>query len=77
MPDFLTLYNHHQATPENDVDGNGSVESADALLTFRYVMGLADAASIDLDAADVEGDGTLTSADALLIMRRVMGLEAL
>ena len=40
-------------------------------------MGLADAASIDLDAADVDGDGTVTSADALLIMRRVMGLEAL
>lgn len=65
-----------QSSVPGDVDGNGSVDSADALLTFRYVMGLADAASVDLDAADVEGDGTVTSADALLIMRRVMGLEA-
>ena len=46
-----------------DLDGNGTVNSADALAILQYTVGLKK--SIDTKAADVNHDGIVNSSDAL------------
>ena len=58
-----------------DVDMNGVVNSADALLTLRYAMGLVELTPEQLERADMDGNGTVNSADALAILRVSMGLN--
>ncbi|MBO4562811.1 MAG: S8 family serine peptidase [Clostridia bacterium] len=58
-----------------DVNGDGVVDSADALLTLRYAMGIVGEASLIVEAADIDGDGAVTSADALMILRRALGAD--
>lgn len=56
-----------------DVDGDGELTVADALLIMRAAMSLA-----ELDEGvngDVSGDGTVDISDALLVMRMALGLE--
>ena len=55
-----------------DVDGDGQVTVADALVTLRYAMGLIN--EIDFNSADADNDGTITIFDALLILRHALGL---
>ncbi|MBO6061649.1 MAG: hypothetical protein J6P98_06015, partial [Clostridia bacterium] len=55
-----------------DANGDGSVDSLDALLILRYSMGLID--DIILVNSDVNGDGEVNSADALIVMRMAMGV---
>ncbi|MCR5808052.1 MAG: dockerin type I repeat-containing protein [Clostridiales bacterium] len=57
-----------------DVNGDGSINSADAMLIIRYTMQLAELTDEQLAAADVNGDGIVNSADAMLIIRMSMGL---
>lgn len=72
--DVYTVYTSGAGTP-GDADGNGTVNSADALLIMRYAMGdhslIPDAL---LSLCDADGNGVVNSADALLIMRTAMGL---
>lgn len=56
-----------------DVNGDGEVNSEDALLVMRYSMNLGELE--DLASADVNGDGTVNMADALLIMRYANGIS--
>ncbi|MBO4847754.1 MAG: CotH kinase family protein [Clostridia bacterium] len=53
-----------------DVDGNGVVNTADALLILRYAMGLLDTLP-HIENADYDGSGTIDTADALLVLRYV------
>ena len=55
-----------------DVDGDGDLTSADALIVLRYALNIL--TEVDADIADVNGDGTVNSVDALLILRRAMGI---
>lgn len=57
-----------------DVNNNGSVDTADALMALRYVMGLIELTDAELAQAEVDGDGEATIVDSLLILRRAMGL---
>lgn len=57
-----------------DVNGDGTVDVADALLCLRCAMGLVTLDENALAAADVNGDGNVDAADALMILRRAMGL---
>lgn len=57
-----------------DVNMDGVVDSADALLAMRYSMGLADLSAEQLLRGDMDGSGTVTSADAVAIFRIAMGL---
>ena len=57
-----------------DVDMDGEVTTADALMALRYVMGLIELNEDQLAQADVTGDGEVTVADPLLILRHAMGL---
>ena len=56
-----------------DLDGNGTVNSADALMLLRYSMGTISLTPQQLQAADYNGDGEINSADALAILRAAMG----
>ena len=57
-----------------DVNGDGSVDVADALLTLRYSMELIGETALELNAADMDGNGMVTVSDALTILRIAMGL---
>ena len=50
-----------------DVNGDGKVNSTDAVLILRYAAQLG--VDIDMAAADVNGDGKINSTDAVLILR--------
>ena len=58
-----------------DVNGDGSVNTADAVLVLRHSMEIS---SLNEDAfvlADVNGDGSITAADAILILRMASALS--
>ena len=57
-----------------DINGDGSVDSADALLMMRFVLDLVPEESIFAGVANVNGDETYDMADALLILRKAMGV---
>ena len=61
-----------QYAEKGDMDGNGFVTIADALLLMRHSLGL-----IVLDNsqyADINGDGSISVLDALLVLRHAIGL---
>ena len=60
-----------------DVDGDGSISSADARLALRRSVGLETYAenSPEYSACDVDFDGNVSAADARLILRGSVGLE--
>ena len=55
-----------------DVDGNGSIDSNDALLASLYARGSLLYSSKQLCAADVDGDGVVTEDDSQYILRRAV-----
>ena len=57
-----------------DVDLDGDVDTADALLALRYSMGLIELTEQQLAQAEVDGDGEVTIVDSLLIIRKAMEL---
>lgn len=57
-----------------DVDGNGAVEAADALLTLKAVVKLETLTELQADYADVDGNDSVEAADALLILQKVVKL---
>lgn len=54
---------------QGDVNMNGSVDSADALLIMRYAMELVDLSEAAAALADYNGNGTVDFEDALLVLR--------
>ncbi len=58
-----------------DVNGDGNVNTFDALLVMRYALGLVELKGSKLKAADFNGDGTVSSYDALVLMRHVLGAD--
>lgn len=65
---------HALYTLFGDVDFDGSVTSADALLIIRHTMELTTLSPRQIAAGEVTLDGNLDSSDALLIIRYVMEL---
>ena len=58
-----------------DANGDGYVDSSDALLIRRYLLGsLKSSESIDLLAADADASGDITISDALLVLKMSVGL---
>ena len=53
---------------EGDLNGDGQVTTADAIIALRMVV-----SGEHSDDADVSGDGRVTSVDALMIMQAVVG----
>lgn len=57
-----------------DIDLNGSITIADAVLALRHALGLITLEGQALANGDVDGSGGVTVADAVQILRRSMGL---
>ena len=57
-----------------DVDGDGNITSADALLVLRKSVKLETFTDEQITAADVNKDGEINSADALFILRKSVKL---
>lgn len=63
----------HATTAWGDVDGNGTVDSRDALITLSAAVGLP-ANGFNLALGDVDGDGLANSRDALIMLSYTIGL---
>ena len=66
---------YNRAYTLGDVDFNGTVDSADALMIMRYAMQLSALDPSQLLAADINDDGVVDSLDALMLMRMAMNLD--
>ena len=67
--------------PDGDVDQNGSVTAADALLVFQQALGLAQLDTCQQSIADVfpqpaTPDGSITASDALCIFQKALSLPS-
>ena len=67
--------------PAGDVDQNGSVTAADALLVFQQALGLAQLSACQQTIADVfpqpaNPDGSITASDALCIFQKALSLPS-
>lgn len=60
---------------DGDVDENGAVDMADALLVMRCAMGLYSPTQDIITHGDMNGNGSLDIDDSLRILRMVMGLR--
>ena len=56
-----------------DVDGNGQIAAADALLVLKSVVGKAELTEIQQTAAKTSADDTVDAQDALCILQKVVG----
>lgn len=73
---------YRSTLPSGDIDGDGSVTLADALLALQISVGAVVATSEQLKNGDVapllngrpDPDGVITVADALIILRKVLKL---
>jgi hypothetical protein len=63
--------------PSGDVNGDGFVNAADAVLTLRIAAGLLRPTPEQLAEADVDRNGHVESFDASIILRRSVGLPDL
>ncbi|MBO6061161.1 MAG: dockerin type I repeat-containing protein [Clostridia bacterium] len=59
-----------------DADGNGIVNSTDALLILRYSLGILSTLP-NMPMADADGNGLVNSGDALLVLRAALGIITL
>ena len=84
LPDVVTITVRRDiepCPPDGDVDQNGSVTAADALLAFQQALGLAQLTACQLMTADVfpqpaMPDGSITASDALCIFQQALGLPS-
>ncbi len=70
----FTVYAEPIITHLGDVNLNGTVEVADAILAMRYAMGLVDLNEEQLYQCEVSGNGVYDLVDATLILRFAMNL---
>jgi hypothetical protein len=59
---------------EGDVNNDGNIDGADALLTARHIVGITTLTGNDFNAADVNDDSIIDGADTLLIARYIVGI---
>ena len=57
-----------------DVNGDGTIDSADSLFILRASVGLENITDEQIKLADADGDGKITSADSLAVLRASVGL---
>ena len=64
----------HATHAWGDVDGDGVVDSRDALITLSAAVGLPNTGDFDLAIGDVDGDGLTNSRDALIMLSYAIGI---
>lgn len=57
-----------------DIDGNGKVNTLDALAILKHIVGLSNLSEQQKSAADLDGNGKITSSDALVILKYIVGI---
>ena len=57
-----------------DLNGDGTVTTADARMALRIAIGLEPQTDYNLRIADLTGNGAVTTADARFILRMAIGL---
>lgn len=62
------------AVIKGDLDGDGEVTAADAVLLARYLADLIELDEKQMKAADIDGDEEITSADSVILARFLAGL---
>ena len=67
--------------PDGDIDQNGSLTAADALLAFQQALSLTQLSMCQQSVADVfphpaSADGNITASDALCIFQKALGLPS-
>ena len=63
------------AAPQpGDINGDGYVDAADAMITLQVAVGKKVLTDVETEAADVNGDGWVDAADAVRILRYDAGL---
>ena len=67
-----TLSAELPAVIPGDANGDGTVDSTDALIVLRMALGILPVSNAD--AADINGDGSVDSVDALMILRAALGI---
>ena len=60
-------------TIPGDMNGNGNVETSDAVLALRMSLGLVEASNVE--AGDINGNGSIDVSDAVQILRIAVGLS--
>ena len=68
-----TAYKEETVYKAGDVNGDGAVNAADALLVLQCAVGKADFDFPQKKAADVNRNGVVEAADALLILQHTVG----
>ncbi|MBQ4429461.1 MAG: hypothetical protein II871_06780 [Clostridia bacterium] len=70
---FIARFSDGSAIP-GDVDGSGTVTTADAITTLRLALQLIDGSGLNSGAVDMDSNGSITIADAILVLRVALGL---
>ncbi|OGW15433.1 MAG: hypothetical protein A3G93_13350 [Nitrospinae bacterium RIFCSPLOWO2_12_FULL_45_22] len=63
------------AYKRGDLNGDGSVDSADALIAMKIATGEIEPSKEQKQAGDIDGNGKINTADAILILRMAVGLD--
>ena len=58
-----------------DMNKNGILDTGDATIVLRKVVGLEPTLPEDISIGDMNGNGMLDTGDATIILRKVVGLE--
>lgn len=57
-----------------DVNGDGKINTLDAMMTLRAAVGIESLDAIQTIRADIDGNGKINTMDAMMILRRAVGL---
>lgn len=57
-----------------DADGNGYIDTTDALYVLRAALGITDNAAELIGCCDMDNNGVLDTTDALLVLRRALNI---
>lgn len=77
---YWTKYGVTASTDANnigDVNGDGKVNSSDALVVVQYTVGSKKLSAAQIKVADLDKDGLVTSADALIVLNISAGKESI
>ncbi len=74
VSEWLEILSAEQSAEAGDIDANGSVNAADAILAMRHAMGLIALTAEQCERADIDENGSVGVSDAVAILRSAMGL---
>lgn len=73
VQDYFEIYSPEPEPIMGDVNNDGEVSNADAVIVARYLVDLI--TEIDIEVADISGDGIITNADLVSIAKMLVGVE--